>query len=892
MVLSLIAAALVGGAVPGGPAPTAAWANDVTPPPAPPPPETPIVGFAETHLHQFANRGFGGLEIWGSPMDPGLDPTVAIEAARRGALPDSNYLYVSDAAVDGILGAGGVSARFNPSSSSCTSGCPAACPPGTGTTGNPCWQVAIHGADGSLDLLNRALGGEDAHGTMGYPDMAGWPAWDVYTTQQVYYEWLKRAHDHGLKLMFMHAVNNALLCNLGYHLAAYGCDDDPAVARQIEGAKQLEAYVDARAGGPGQGFYRVVYSGDQARQAIKDGKLAVVLGAEVDTPGGCTVGADFCTGSYIESLVQHYYDMGIRVFYPVHVTDNRFGGAALYTPLFDFDNLATNGHFFDVTTDCPAGIEFRMTLREEIAAVKPLVIAALALAGPITAAVVPLLAPIVAGLAADPLIQAILPLLGGALAAAAPALAAVFPLAALVFLVPDAPGASNSAPTPPDPNCNARGLTDDGATLINALMDHGMLIDVDHTSARTFDGILDIAEARHYAGIVSGHTGLVGSGLTRAESEAAFPGTSFDLGGSARSEGNKTDAQVQRIAALGGVVSLIPHQGGRTRIREFASSSGPPVPFTCGESSQAWAQVYLYATRHLGLDAVGVGSDMNGLAGMPAPRFGPRACAGEDPPSAEATRSPTQFQDYFGVTVTPQTFGNRTWDYNEDGLAQVGQYPEFINDLGLSHGDLGPLFSSAESDVLMWEKVDDHAAPQVACGTVGEDWHATDVRVPCVAWDTGSGLANATDASFTLSTSVPPGTETGNAITGTHPSICDRAGNCTGSVPGVSGINVDKKAPSVMLTNPVDGATYIVHENQPADFACSDGGSGVATCTAPVLDGAPIDTSVGTHVFTVTGIDRVGNSAQAAAAYAVTYRLCLLHDPDETRWIGPTARCP
>ena len=118
-------------------------------------------------------------------MDPGLDPTVAIEAARRGALPDSNYLYVSDAAVDGILGAGGV-CSVQPQLVLVHVGLSGRVPARHRPTGNPCWQVAIHGADGSLDLLNRALGGEDAHGTMGYPDMAGWPAWDVYTTQQVY----------------------------------------------------------------------------------------------------------------------------------------------------------------------------------------------------------------------------------------------------------------------------------------------------------------------------------------------------------------------------------------------------------------------------------------------------------------------------------------------------------------------------------------------------------------------------------------------------------------------------------------------------------------------------------------------------------------------------------
>lgn len=878
LVVCSIVATFVGlGATPGPVRPPAAAASDVTPPPTPPAPEQPITGFVETHLHQFANQGFGGLEIWGSPMDPTGDPSAPLADARARALPDSDFLWVDDSQVDDLQAVGGLSARSNPSTVRCDHDCPPQCPPGSGTTDNPCWKVDIHGTDGHDDLLNKALGGKDSgHGTFGYPDMAGWPAWDVYTTQQAYYEWLARAHDHGMQVMTMLAVNNELLCNLGYHRASYGCSDDAAVVRQIQGAKDLEAYIDARAGGPGQGFYRIVRTGDEARAAIKAGKLAVVLGVEVDTPWDCNVNNAACDAAYVETHVQQWHDLGVRVFYPLHVTDNKFGGASLYTGLFDFDNLVTNGSFFDVTTDCPAGIESRLTLRDEIVAWRPAIIALGVIALP--------LIPVVMG----PLIAVYPPM---ALVAGLLQAGTAFGIGAL-FTMPGAPGDARSAPDAPDPSCNSRSLTETGSALINSLMDHEMIIDVDHTDARTFDAILDIAESRHYSGIVSGHTGLVGAGLTRADS-VALTGRDFDLGDSARHEGNKTDEQVQRIAALGGVVSIILHQGGRDRIKQYVDASGnAQAPFDCGESSQAWAQVYLYATKHLGLTSVGIGSDMNGLAGMPAPRFGADACGhtGDHPPGyAPDDPIAYPFADYNGVSVPQQQFGNRTWDYNTDGFSQVGQYPDFIRDLeldGLSHADLAPLFGSAEAYVQMWEKIDDHTPPTVQCGTVGTDWHASDVSVPCVAYDTGSGLAAATDGSFSLTTSVPVGTETADASTGTHPAVCDRAGNCTGTVPAITGIRVDRKAPGISIAVPSALATYTVGETRLASYSCSDGGSGVASCTGTVANGSPIDTTPGSKTFAVTSSDQVGNASSASASYAVTYRICLRYDP--TKAVGGT----
>ena len=79
---------------------------------------------------------------------------------------------------------------------------------------------------------------------------------------------------------------------------------------------------------------------------------------------------------------------------------------------------------------------------------------------------------------------------------------------------------------------------------------------------------------------------------------------------------------------------------------------------------------------------------------------------------------------------------------------------------------------------------------------------------------------------ITLSTSVPNGTETGNAATGTHATICDTFGHCSGTVPAIAGINVDKKDPSVIVTTPEAGTpTYIINAVVNANYNCSDGGS-------------------------------------------------------------------
>jgi Pro-kumamolisin, activation domain len=159
-------------------------------------------------------------------------------------------------------------------------------------------------------------------------------------------------------------------------------------------------------------------------------------------------------------------------------------------------------------------------------------------------------------------------------------------------------------------------------------------------------------------------------------------------------------------------------------------------------------------------------------------------------------------------------------------------------------------------------------------------WHATDVTVNCLGSDqtNGSGLANPADANIAVSTSVASGIETAFASTGSH-QVCDVAGNCNTAGP-FSPYKVDKKPPSITITAPTN-TQYIVKQPVAANYSCSDGGSGVATCAGTVANGSNINTaSVGTKTFTVNSSDNVANAGSASVNYDVTYRICLSYNPN------------
>ena len=176
--------------------------------------------------------------------------------------------------------------------------------------------------------------------------------------------------------------------------------------------------------------------------------------------------------------------------------------------------------------------------------------------------------------------------------------------------------------------------------------------------------------------------------------------------------------------------------------------------------------------------------------------------------------------------------------------------------------------------------------PVVSCDTADGFWHGTNISLACTAADEGSGLQNAGDATFLLSTAVPAGVDAPNAATGSYV-VCDNAGNCTTAGP-IAGNKIDKLAPTAAITAP-SAIAYLLNQNVAAAFTCGDGGSGIGSCLGTVSNGAAINTgTVGAHTFSVTATDAVGNTTTEQVGYTVGYGQCLLYDPTKAHKTGST----
>lgn len=236
---------------------------------------------------------------------------------------------------------------------------------------------------------------------------------------------------------------------------------------------------------------------------------------------------------------------------------------------------------------------------------------------------------------------------------------------------------------------NVRGLTNLGKTLIREMMARGMTFDVDHMSARSKADTLAICEAQDYP-VLSGHTGFVE--ICR---------------GGKRHEGQLLPEEVERIRKLGGMVAIIAHQGTQEEIITWQGSGQPVIPHTCGNTSNTVVQAYLYAVSKMQGGPVAFGTDFNGFAGLPGPRYGREAC-----PGGRTADSAGQVSYPFTAAASDRSMnrsvvGQKTFDFNVEGLAHVGMLPDLIADfqaMGLRQADLDPLLNSADSYVTMWEK--------------------------------------------------------------------------------------------------------------------------------------------------------------------------------------------
>jgi microsomal dipeptidase-like Zn-dependent dipeptidase len=503
----------------------------------------------------------------------------------------------------------------------------------------------FHGEDGRQDLFGFGFDNQNAdtttllsafltgqtptenHATAGWPDFTDWPQAHTSSTHQVqYYKWLERAYLGGLRLVVQHATSNQIICDLITGIDAqpvrYSCNDMVAVDRILEETIRMQDYIDAQEGGPGKGWFRIVTSPEQARKVIRRGKMAVILGIETSNLFDCFLvppeGGAVCTEAEVLAKLDEYYERGVRAIFPVHKYDNAFSAGDGQKLFIELGNFIQTGHFSNFTSACdptvptvfdrgPASFPGLIEVREDFFAPPP---------------------NDMSGFPLDPL-GTLLPFL-------------------VDLLQP--PGQQEV--------CQAAGLTETGEFLIEAMIERGMILEIDHLPRRSYQRAFEILEQLDYP--AAGTHGLNNGGAL------------YRLGGVSKTGLGRCQSPTR---------SATMDDGLQQRVELIEDNGGFP--------------------------AEGFGFDLNGFAGAPGPRFGPNSVCGNTPQTNPITYP---FQSVAGdVTFHAPRVGNREIDFNTEGLVHIGLVPELIEDVrrdGVSDAELEPLFKSAEGYIRMWEKAE------------------------------------------------------------------------------------------------------------------------------------------------------------------------------------------
>jgi microsomal dipeptidase-like Zn-dependent dipeptidase len=443
----------------------------------------------------------------------------------------------------------------------------------------------------------------DANPEFGHPAAGGWPefiVWPRFTTlvhQQAYIDWIYRAYQGGLRLITCLAVNNELLAT---KTSPDGANDDRhAIQVQVAAMKEMADFVNAQAGGPGKGWLQIVYSAGEARKVIEENRLAVILGVEVDSLGNWrrVQDLDQVTGGDLEIArgvigreLDWLHSLGIRQITPIHLTNNAFGGTAIYLRFLETVNMFVTGERWDVEDAWETGVRYRLDFDGED------------LKDDLERAVV------VSGRRIKKMQRR--------------------------TLIDHIPGIHNFYDVG-EPSrlkgghANVRGLNHYGVILLEEMMARGLIIDIDHMSEKTTDTALTMAEEHNYP-VMCSHTwfrDLLYSAETQFDHVKHETYGTSDVHKIAHEAGKRGD-QIERVARLGGIVAPILNQGDIAGLRRGLPELADKVHEPSAGSSTAWAQAYLYAVNKTGGRGVGIGSDINGAAGLPGPRFGPFASYG------------------------------------------------------------------------------------------------------------------------------------------------------------------------------------------------------------------------------------------------------------------------
>lgn len=603
----------------------------------------------------------------------------------------------------------------------------------------------LHGAPAAPNGMREALAGcghnhgqhagrstailpEPSHRTSGFPTFAGWPRYDTLVHQQAYVEWIRRAWQGGVRLVHLDVQNTPFL-GVAYRAANFLTVEGERTPVPLDDASALELQTAAARlffEGPAADFAAIARTSDEARRIIEGGKLAIVLGIEVESLDNLATEAQLGSEpkAAIERLATRLWEAGVRHVIPIHLTTNAFGHPSVFDPTLNVMNRLDTGSFYATGEAFDAGVRFDPRREPDL-------------------------------------------------------------LTWLVQLGSHQPAWGEGKGL-----AATQGLTPSGVQLIEALLRRGFVVDVEHMSEQAVDSTLALAKRDQVPVISSHapfRDLSFGTQLERRDGGYDATPLPFPFGEDregaygtsdprkVRSDRSRTRAQVAAIKELGGMIGVQLVSLG------VGVQWEPSIPLDCDGSAKGFLQSLAYAEDQLGSTGeVAIASDVGGFATMPTPRFGVEACPGARGDDArraggriraqalaqrngvryreplgpleawhferasrgeDAAYTPTEVARWVALGREPRLrpdalqkglieerwsamsegpnaplsrsfAGRRQFDVNLDGVAHYGMIPDFLQDAANVGGAtrlVPPLFRSAERYLQMWKRLEGRA---------------------------------------------------------------------------------------------------------------------------------------------------------------------------------------
>jgi microsomal dipeptidase-like Zn-dependent dipeptidase len=515
---------------------------------APPNPTTkPLTGWVDMHTHPMSHLGFGRKLMHGAPDIGSIIPAGTRFKGFNAFEKECNTVDERATSIEQALGTCNATHGGWGVENDC---------------GNYVRAIVISKAfddDFVYNVDHNPFTGGNLHGDHRHegietnPNFLYWPHQSSKAHQQMWWEWLKRAYkEGGLRVMVALSVNSELLAEV--------IDGDNPKDDKTTGDEQVDEIRDFV--GRHNDFMEVAYSASDLRRIVSADKLAVIIGMEVDNIGNFNKSNVPLNEEAVKAEIVRLFDKGVRYIFPIHLTDNKFGGTAVYNDLFNYANKFSTGSLFTIQSS--ATIDPTITHRLG---------AGLDRAGNLG---VKLALDAASGIPFPPALN-VNPL--DSRFCLNPTLGCWDKFKFIRNLISPDPRFFSYAATPGG-HANAQGLTTLGVVAIKEMMRLGILIDIDHMSQKAVDSTLSLAEFNSNYPVNIGHNGLRGPS------------------GNERGASQKT---VERVAALGGVfgVGTADSEHDKTDAIKFINN------------------VSTISTTVPGLRGIGLGTDVNGMERLP-----------------------------------------------------------------------------------------------------------------------------------------------------------------------------------------------------------------------------------------------------------------------------------